>query len=722
MSEQAGWGRLLFDLELQTGFWISLVVGPEAEPRRRLREQVRRWCAQEGRPFYLHGLHIDSLRGVTRALQRRAGRPGLHWVLTDHPEAHDEGERSVERLLDQMNLKSAILRQGLGGGLILEGNEGLPRLVREWAPDLFRLRAAVVEAGIDPVLEEDSALGRRLVPELEDRPGRDGRSLIALVDRLRDQGSPRALLAALDRAAGQLHYERRSDQALRLADEQLILVTRLCEASPTISWAAWERVRALWRLGSIRTDAGDPVGAAEALDEGLARLAALGRDPLTAPAVDRLEARLCWWRGGVARTLGEPSLAWELGQRSTAIRRGLFRHDPDDLELAARLVRDLLVLARMANQLRRRVIARAMFQEALRMAEAQAERVPAGRPWDRLIEQVHRELGMWMLRHGHSNEAGRELEAAIAAAAQAADASPTDPELRRHQVEACFATAPDLARTGQILAARTHVEAARAQAAALLRVGALSPESGALLAAQGGQAAARIAQAAGESQRAIHEQREALAAVEQIPEGQVGATALRLASDLHASLARVALREGDSVEAGQQLARQEEALVRLIEGGSVEAGDLVLLRRALVKRAELATRERDEVAIAGIALRLVQTAELGFTRWAALPQLQRDRAMAHRRAATLFKRLGALDRARDLADEACLFADEIAGAPSPATRRERRLCHTLAGQLCIGAGEAEAARAHLELALTLAQEEGELAGVKRRLRGWLAQL
>lgn len=147
-EDEDAWDRVLFHLENQTGFWLGLVAGDDARSRAELQEKARAFWEGEGRAFVLH----EPAPGKSRALAvelTRQDAPALHWISVDG-EVGDEG---AAELVLAMNERREAYRSRLDGGVVIEGRASLKRMVRELAPDLFSIRAFVVEPEGAPAVE-----------------------------------------------------------------------------------------------------------------------------------------------------------------------------------------------------------------------------------------------------------------------------------------------------------------------------------------------------------------------------------------------------------------------------------------------------------------------------------------------------------------------------------------------------------------------------------------
>lgn len=146
-EEEEATDRLLFHLENQTGFWFGLVVGDDPAPRERLCEAARKWCEEHGRAFYLHAGGPANLPMLPAALADGT-QAGVHWIRTDGVGASIESwhARAAEMLM-AMNERREAYRSRLEGGILVEGRSSLKRTLREMAPDMFSIRAFIVEPG-----------------------------------------------------------------------------------------------------------------------------------------------------------------------------------------------------------------------------------------------------------------------------------------------------------------------------------------------------------------------------------------------------------------------------------------------------------------------------------------------------------------------------------------------------------------------------------------------
>ncbi|MFO0585936.1 MAG: hypothetical protein U0441_00280 [Polyangiaceae bacterium] len=146
-EEEEATERLLFHLENQTGFWFGLVVGDDPAPRERLCEAARKWCEEHGRAFYLHSDDPNALLALPILLAENA-QAGVHWIRADGVSALVESWHTrAAQMLMAMNERREAYRARLDGGVVVEGRSSLKRILREMAPDMFSIRAFIIEPG-----------------------------------------------------------------------------------------------------------------------------------------------------------------------------------------------------------------------------------------------------------------------------------------------------------------------------------------------------------------------------------------------------------------------------------------------------------------------------------------------------------------------------------------------------------------------------------------------
>lgn len=222
-EDEDAWDRVLFHLENQTGFWLGLVASDDARPRAELREKARAFWEGEGGVFVLHEPEPGKARSLAVALTRQY-EPALHWIRVDA----DVSEEGAAELVLAMNERREAYRSRLDGGVVIEGRASLKRMVRELAPDLFSIRAFVVEPqavlAIEPSERPEWRLPLRTEHEgaaLSDPDQElDRASRLAGIDGC---GAMIARFEALTRAVAALTAEERFSEALLWTKELDVL-------------------------------------------------------------------------------------------------------------------------------------------------------------------------------------------------------------------------------------------------------------------------------------------------------------------------------------------------------------------------------------------------------------------------------------------------------------------------------------------------------------------
>lgn len=238
--------RLLTQLELDEGFWFTLVAGPDDRPRDRLRRVVRAWCAEHEVPFIDHALAPEELADVARALSLRP-TPGVHWVRAGEGRFSVEAlDRGFGQLLLAMNERRDAYVRNLRGAVIVEGRASLLRLLQELAPDLFSIAVPLPETGRDPIEGVDEAARDDLVwwhvlPERADEPA-------AWVERAHRSDAISERFVALTHAAEALMSRREFSHAAPVLTDALALAEACAITDAwTPSLASLRRRCRVWR-------------------------------------------------------------------------------------------------------------------------------------------------------------------------------------------------------------------------------------------------------------------------------------------------------------------------------------------------------------------------------------------------------------------------------------------------------------------------------------------
>ena len=138
--------RLRFHLENQPGFWLA-IVADDGDGRAWLRSDAQAWCDAQGIPFSVHEIEPSTARAFATRLAVESPA-GVHWVIA--PRDDSEAETAWGRALLALNERRDIYRERLSGGLVLDGPRLLAWWVRTLAPDLFSVRACVLQPGFEP--------------------------------------------------------------------------------------------------------------------------------------------------------------------------------------------------------------------------------------------------------------------------------------------------------------------------------------------------------------------------------------------------------------------------------------------------------------------------------------------------------------------------------------------------------------------------------------------
>jgi len=323
--------RLRFHLELQDGFWFAAVAADDARAREALRAEAAAWAEGEGVPFRVHA----PAEGLAATLVRDA-EPGLHWVVMD-PEA----EEAAGRLLMALNERREALRKRLPGGLIVEGGARLKVLLRNLAPDLFSIRACVLEpAGAAGGVRSETPwwVGELGFDHAEVRrwgqpavPWVDGDAARRALDEARrleghaGAGARRSELDAVARAVEALLAQGWIGEAAPVAERMLALAEDLVGADgpppdgfPAVTapdaWARGMLAEACEASAVVAHAQGDLPGARDLWRRGLGlRQGLAGEGPIDAARAPRVaEVAEAWSH------LGE--LAWQAGDEDEAER------------------------------------------------------------------------------------------------------------------------------------------------------------------------------------------------------------------------------------------------------------------------------------------------------------------------------------------------------------------------------------------------------------------
>ncbi|WP_438035508.1 hypothetical protein [Sorangium sp. So ce204] len=416
-DEAEAWSRISFHLENQIGFWFALVVGDDARPRARLREQTARWCREQGKPFFVHA---PPPRGLARMAVELVGEtePGIHWIRTDGSRGLiEEWDDAASQLFLAMNERREAYRKRLDGGVIIEGRESLKRLLRDLAPDLFSIRAFIAEPGSSaevsaPSVPEWRAPARTFMVRFAEMADPDRE--LERAARLEAATSPNVKHArrkALETAAWGLLMAGRIEEAERCA--HILASEQVGSASQVTHEVALNALHGLiaWEQGRLERSL-------HCLDD---VLRALRREGASATAVElRMLGGTLGARAEVLVARGDPHSAEASFREQLDALEALARVDPADQETQLRVsvVRRriaALVLARGDH-----IAAEQMLHDSLGIVERRATEQPTEARWRAELLKYHDELSTAFMARGDLARAREACSAAVQIAQQLA--------------------------------------------------------------------------------------------------------------------------------------------------------------------------------------------------------------------------------------------------------------------------------------------------------------
>ena len=380
--------RLLFQVTTMSSFWFGLVAGDDRPGRAALRERLLAEARANGLAVRLLEPQARDLADLHEEL-RAGSRWDLQWVVADGPGATparwDEG---AEALLLALNRCRESLRRSLRGGLVLEGGDRLKRSLRSVAPDLFSIRAVLVDLGANP-----RPPGPR--PPFPDPEPERWDTVELPAPQEADVELARA--RALGRVQGPDAARRR-------------LAALLCAAKALVA-------------------RGDGPGVDAALDEAWAAL----RDLPAGEGQDTLRFKLHTLAARQALGRGQPALAEEIGQRALSL---TLAHQPlwDGQGSAGwrwRLRRAHDLLGDIALDLGDLGRARVHREAGLAAAVALWRSEPGQSAWQRAVAISENRLGDIALRAERLAEARHWYESSARLRVELADSAPTRADLRR---------------------------------------------------------------------------------------------------------------------------------------------------------------------------------------------------------------------------------------------------------------------------------------------------
>ncbi|GEM_PF-2643163 len=357
--------RIRFQWDHAEDFWFGMVVSNDQMARDSLRAAVAAAVAEDHGDVVMHRLDPRGVEQTAVRLLDAMEDGHLHWVVVGGPdEPKETWEGAAGRFFAALNERREAFRHRVVGGLVVEGREALKRRLRTMAPDLFSIRAFVVEPRSDAGWDEGGGSSPAVELEDESFPGDPDQELQRL-ERI-PQGSPnpgarRARLAAQQRAIDGLLSTGRTGEASSLVDDSNALIRTLTHDDPTDAWVASARFAAHIQRGRVALDTGVLAAAAAQFTDAL-RLAQA--EPPTARRLRRLRTAHDWL-AAVAVDLGDVEDAVSHAGRALEAARAWSEEAPDDperlrtLAIAHNKLGDILVIAG------RRRDARAAFRASL---------------------------------------------------------------------------------------------------------------------------------------------------------------------------------------------------------------------------------------------------------------------------------------------------------------------------------------------------------------------
>ncbi len=301
---QAEWKRLESQIELAEGFWLGFLFTPSAETAGLLRERLESELKRRGHALLVRDPStaddlVASLSWLTADETRDAPYIWLQAIrpVDGRTKAGESWSRAWETLLLRLNERRDALRRHTGGGVILVAPPAVKPLARDAAPDLWSIRALVMEA---PAPE--SSGGRepefREIPRLPAVPADPATTPVETEDNVH----------ALGRAVVALEKQGRYAEAIPLAERALTLTERILGSEHP------QTATSLNNLAGLLCATGDYAAARSLYQRALAiRQKRLGSDdPQTAASLNNL--------AGLLESTGDYAGARPLYERALTIR------------------------------------------------------------------------------------------------------------------------------------------------------------------------------------------------------------------------------------------------------------------------------------------------------------------------------------------------------------------------------------------------------------------
>ncbi|MCB9676595.1 MAG: tetratricopeptide repeat protein [Alphaproteobacteria bacterium] len=432
--------RLGFHLGVQDGFWLALAVSNDA----RTREALRRW-AETQTSIRVHRVLAEPREALIAAALDDFD--GITWIVADGDP--DRWEPATAELLLALNERREALRR-VRGALVFEGRERLKAVLRNLAPDLFSIRACILETGTWPLQAPHADL--EAVSELD----RFNHAVVAAsleqAQRLAhrdDLGSRRSRVGALTRAAEALIAQGWFGEAAPVVEELRVEAYRLVAEQFSERWALSATALSESLTGAVERARGDLGGAVNAFGTAVFMRDMLHDEGDVWSARDLVRARSELGQTLLAR--GDLDGAEKQLTDSAEMGRGLLAGRGDDPELASQVALTLSVLGDLYLQKIDRTAAREVLEHALAIRQDLAATGAA---------RFRRYLGIAWGRMGALAEIEGDLDEALAARRRAADIAHELAEEHPDNAAWDMEYATTLGRVGEILLARGEIDAA----------------------------------------------------------------------------------------------------------------------------------------------------------------------------------------------------------------------------------------------------------------------
>jgi tetratricopeptide (TPR) repeat protein len=370
---EAEWERLRKQIEFASGFWLGFVFSPSPMHVLVLRARVTRLLAAERATVLVYRPEQpEELRSVLQRLLQEAQPPaGCTWVEAVRSDSSGARQQpwtdAWNDLFLRMNERRDALRARLTGGLVFAGPPELKPRIREAAPDLWSVRAMVIDLKTGAPTEIYDPL--TIVPDAE------GLSAGTVEHEVMAPGLPPDASFALEEAKRReaRHAVRPQALALMQAAEGFLAEGRTKEAREAALQArdllrgggSYDEAQALALLARAESAGGEPRAAMKHISGALDHWRALG--------IGRAPLDWCVLAGDLAVGDGNLVEASRMYAEAEAIAREGVRRGAN-----AEALQDLSIVLRRIGGLRRQSgnlpAAGAAYDEALDLARALRER------------------------------------------------------------------------------------------------------------------------------------------------------------------------------------------------------------------------------------------------------------------------------------------------------------------------------------------------------------